>query len=86
MSKSPPRPKLRKSRSYSLDAEVIAEVERTKAGASAGERVNQLLRYALKMEREASLAEEAAEFFANEPHNRPERRAFQKWHSRTWTR
>jgi len=79
------RSKLRKTRSYSLDVEIVDEIERTKGEASASERVNQLLRYALEVERKASLAEEAAEFFASESRDRRERRAFRKMSFRCWT-
>jgi len=77
---------LRRTRSYSLDPRVVAEVQRTKGQASASERVNQLLRYALEMERKASLAEEAAEFFGNIPHDRQERGAYQKASLKSWAR
>jgi hypothetical protein len=80
------RSKLRTTRSYSLDPRVVAEVQRTKGQASASERVNQLLRYALEMERKASLAEEAAEFFGNAPDDRQEWRAFQKASLKSWQR
>jgi methylase of polypeptide subunit release factors len=80
------RSKLRKTRSYSLDAEVVAQIERTKGEASASERVNHLLRYALEMERKASLAEEAAKFFASKSRDREEHRAFRKISFRCWTR
>jgi hypothetical protein len=80
------RSKLRKTRSYSLDPGIVAEVQRTKGQTSASERVNQLLRYALEMERKASLAEEAAEFFGNAPHDRQERRAFHKASLKSWAR
>jgi hypothetical protein len=80
------RSKLRRTRSYSLDPGVVAEVQRTKGQVSASERVNQLLRYALEMERKASLAEEAAEFFASAPHDRQERRDFQKAGLKSWAR
>ena len=38
------------------------------------------------MERKASLSEEAAEFFADAPDDRPERRAFQKASLKSWGR
>jgi hypothetical protein len=76
----------RKTRSFSLDPDVLTEVERTKGSASASERVNYLLKYALEMERKASLYQEAAQFFSTAPHDREERRAFQKANLRTWAR
>lgn len=56
------RSAVRESRSFSVDPEVLDQIERTKGQASASERVNQLLKYALKMERKASLSQEAAHF------------------------
>ena len=75
---------IRKTRSFSLDPDVLIEVERTKGDASASERVNHLLKCALEMERKASLYEEAAQFFSTAPDHREERRAFQKANLRTW--
>ena len=80
------RSAVRKTRSFSLDPDVLTEVERTKGEASASERVNQLLKYALEMERKASLYQEAADFFSSAPDDREERRAFQKANLRTWAR
>lgn len=80
------RSAVRKTRSFSLDPEILAEVERTKGPASASERVNHLLKVALEMERKASLYEEAAEFFRRAPGERDERPAFQKASLRTWAR
>jgi len=77
---------VRKTRSFSLDPDVLTEVERTKGQASASERVNQLLKYALEMERKASLYQEAADFFSSAPDDREERRVFQKANLRTWAR
>jgi hypothetical protein len=80
------RSAVRKTRSFSLDPDVLTEVERTKGQASASERVNDLLKYALEMERKAGLYQEAAHFFSSAPDDREERRAFQKANLRTWTR
>ena len=80
------RSALRKTRSFSLDPEVLTEVERTKGQSSASERVNHLLRYALEMERKASLYEEAAQFFSEAPDDRRERSAFEKANLRAWSR
>ena len=80
------RSKLRKTRSYSLDPEIAAEIERTRGQSSVSERVNHLLSHALLMERKAALAEEAADFFARVPRDRQERRAFQKMTFRAWAR
>ncbi len=82
----PMRSAVRKTRSFSLDQEVLSEVERTRGEVSASERVNQLLKYALETERKASLYQEAAQFFSSAPHDRPERRAFQKAGLKSWSR
>ena len=74
----------RKTRSFSLDPDVLTEVERSKGNASVSERVNHLLKCALEMERKASLYEEAAQFFNRAPNDREDRRAFQKANLRTW--
>jgi Arc/MetJ-type ribon-helix-helix transcriptional regulator len=76
----------RKVRSYSLDPSLLVEVERTKGRGSASERVNQLLRLALEVERKQKLAHEACEFFAQAPADREERRAFQKAGLQSWGR
>jgi len=76
----------RTTRSFSLDPDVISEVERTRGQVSASERVNQLLKYALETERKASLSEEAAQFFRAVPRDRKERRAFQTASLKTWAR
>ena len=77
---------IRKTRSFSLDPEVLSEVERTKGSASASERVNHLLKYALEMEGKAELFEEAARFFAAAPDQSEERRGFQRAAVRSWAR
>jgi hypothetical protein len=45
------RSAVRKTRTFSLDPDILSEVERTKGQASASERVNHLLKYALELER-----------------------------------
>ncbi len=80
------RSAVRKTRSFSLDQNVLLEVERTKGRGSASERVNQLLRYALETERKASLYREAAQFFKIAPDDRRERHAFQKASLESWSR
>ncbi len=77
---------IRKTRSFSLDPDVLSQVDRTKGSASASERVNHLLKYALEMESKADLFEEAARFFDAAPDQREERRAFQRAAVRSWAR
>lgn len=77
---------LRKTRSFSLAPDLLSEIQRTKGNVSASERVNQLLAFALEMERRADLYLEAADFFADVPQAREERRAFQGASLRSWKR
>jgi len=70
-------PPVRKNRSFSLDADVLDQVERTKGSSSTSERVNQLLKYALAMEHRARVDREIMDFFADASEDRKERRAFQ---------
>jgi hypothetical protein len=80
------RPRTRKTRSFSLDPDVLRQVDRTKGRASASERVNHLLKYALEMERKANLDQEAAQFFLRSPDDREERRAYQRAAIKSWAR
>ncbi len=80
------RSALRKTRSFSLDPELLSEIDRTKGHDSASQRVNALLKYALEMERKATLREEAAQFFASAQNTRQERRAFQRASIKSWSR
>ena len=76
----------RKTRSFSLDSDLLAELDKTKGASSVSERVNQLLKLALEAERKADLSLEAKEFFNDAPDDRQERRAFQKASLKTLTR
>lgn len=51
-------------KTFSLEKEVLKEIERTKGLVSTSERVNHLLKLALESERLQSLHYEAAEFFS----------------------
>jgi hypothetical protein len=73
-------------KTFSLDKEVLAAVKRTKGAGSESERVNSLLRFALDLERKASLYKEAAGFFRQPPGDRKERRAFEAATIRSWAR
>lgn len=77
---------LRKTKSFSLDPELISQVERTKGRGSASERVNSLLKYALEMEQKAALRDEAAGFFAGHQEDRKGSRAFQAAGIKSWSR
>jgi len=69
----------RKTKSLSLEKALLREVERTRGGASTSERVNELLKTALELERQRGLAAEAEVFFGSAPNDGEEssRRAFQ---------
>jgi hypothetical protein len=72
------RAAIKATKTFSLDRDILANVKKTKGTASESERVNQLLRTALDLERKAARDREAADFFAGRPKDRKERRAFQK--------
>ncbi len=86
MGKIAMRSAVRKTRSFSLDPEVLDQIENTKGQSSASERANHLFKYALEMERKTNLYQEAAQFFSTAPDDRRERRAFQKASLRAWSR
>lgn len=68
----------RTTKSFSLEKEVLKEVERTKGAVSTSERVNKLLKVGLEIERRQCLHMEAASFFAaNSVADRTSRMAFQ---------
>ncbi len=73
-------------KTFSLDKEVLAEVKRTKGAGSESERVNNLLRFALDLEKRASLYKEAAAFFRRMPEDRRERRAYEAATISSWAR
>ncbi|MGA8272901.1 MAG: hypothetical protein WB919_15170 [Candidatus Sulfotelmatobacter sp.] len=66
------------TKSFSLEKEVLKEVERTKGDVSTSERVNRLLKVGLEIERRQRLHNEAAAFFAADAEDRTERSAFQE--------
>jgi hypothetical protein len=67
------------TKTFSLDRDVLTRVKSTKGSASESERVNQLLLFALDLEKKAALDQESAEFFrSTTTRDRKERRAFQK--------
>lgn len=77
---------VRATKTFSLDKEVLAEVKRTRGSLSESERVNRLLRFALDLERRAALEQEVADFFAEAPADRADRRAFQSASLKSWAR
>ena len=76
----------RLTKSFSLDRDLIQEVEKTKGSGSVSERVNTLLRTGLKVERQRSLQNEAENFFRNEDSDRSVRKSFQQAGIKSMTR
>jgi hypothetical protein len=74
------------NKTFSLDKQILAEIKRTKGPASESERVNNLLKYALDLEKRAALHEEAAAFFSMSPEDRDERRAYEQATISSWAR
>ena len=67
----------RTTKTFSLEKEVLEEVERTKGASSTSERVNKLIKIGLEIERQQSLHAEAAAFFqAGSGEERTSRQAF----------
>jgi hypothetical protein len=78
---------MRIQKTFTIEESVLAIVERTKGDRSASERVNELLKRALELERREELEREAALFYsATNQKNRQEERAFQKASLRSLTR
>lgn len=67
----------KQTRSFSLERSVVREIEKTKGTRSVSQRVNELLKYALELERKAALHEEVRNFFTPDKSDRAERAAFQ---------
>lgn len=77
----------RTTRTFSVEKEILKEVERTRGSVSASERVNQLLKTGLDAERRESLHAEASRFFATESKDDSKaRRAFQSASIKSMTR
>ena len=69
---------MREARSFTINSDVLAEIANTRGKGSTSERVNELLRKALELERRERLEREAAEFFASDLEDAGERAAYQK--------
>ena len=68
----------RKAKSFTLERSVVEYITHTRAGQSASERVNELLKRAIAQEEEERLAMEAQAFFREAPpEEREESHAFQ---------
>jgi hypothetical protein len=69
---------MRQAKSFTISNDILAEIATTKGQGSTSERVNELLKRALEMERRERLELEAVEFFAKDKADSArERRAFQ---------
>jgi len=78
---------MRIPKTLTVEESVLAAVERTKGHRSTSERVNELLKRALELERHDELEREAALFYSPLNHrDRREERAFQKASLRSLTR
>jgi hypothetical protein len=76
---------MRIPKTLTLEESLLAEVERTRGGASTSERVNELLARALDQERQDDLEREAARFYSGAK-DRREESSFQKASLRSITR
>jgi len=74
------------TKTFSLDKSVLADVKRTKGTGSESERVNRLLKFALDLEKRASLYEEAGKFFSSGSNDRKERKAYELASLNSWKR
>jgi hypothetical protein len=78
---------MRVPKTFTVEESVLAAVERTKGDRSASERVNELLKRALELERHEALEHEAMLFYsATRQEDRQEERAFQKASLHSFTR
>ena len=70
---------MREVKSFTISKDILEEISSTKGTASTSERVNELLRRGLDVERRERLEQEAALFFASDDERSDrERRAYQK--------
>jgi hypothetical protein len=76
---------LRATKSFSLEKEVLKAVEKSKGPVSASERVNELIKMGLELERRRTLELEAEEFFQGKE-DVAERRAFQSASLKSFSR
>ncbi len=77
----------RSSKSFTVDRSILDYLQRTRSGRSRSERVNELLRRAIREEQYEALEREAAEFFAAVGKTqRAESRAFARASRRSITR
>jgi hypothetical protein len=78
---------MRIPKTLTVEEFLLADVERTKGERSTSERVNELLKLALALERREELEREAALFYSSlKQQDRQEERAFQKASQRSLAR
>jgi hypothetical protein len=77
---------MRQAKSFTISNEILADIASTKGTGSTSERVNELLKRGLELERRERLEQEAAEFFANNMEDVRERTAYQKASKETLSR
>lgn len=78
---------MRQAKSFTISKDIIDEIANTRGARSTSDRVNELLRRALDLERRDRLEKEAAEFFANDGEDSAgERAAYQRASRQTLSR
>jgi hypothetical protein len=79
---------MREAKSFTISSDLLAEIMRTKRGSSTSERVNELLRRGLDVEKQECLEKEVQEFFKtpDSANSTRERLAYQKAARRTLSR
>jgi len=78
---------MRIPKTFTLEESILADVERSRGGRSASDRVNELLKRGLDQEKRDELERDAAHFYAlKRQKNRSEERASQKAAVRSFTR
>lgn len=69
---------MRQAKTFTISKDILSEIANTKGNESTSERVNELLKRGLELERRERLEQEAAEFFAKDRGDVLERAAYQK--------
>jgi len=77
---------MREAKSFTISKDILADIASTKGTGSTSERVNELLKRALDLERSERLEQESAEFFANDTDDIRERAAYRKASKETLSR
>ena len=81
------RKAMRSPKTFMVDEDSISYLRRTQGNGSASERLNELLRSAIRREQEERLEREAAKFFGRPSRaQRAEAKAFQKAARTSWAR